>query len=132
MIKIALQHWLFEKCINILFDNISLNFSANGNFLEGDVFEYLKLVYSLQMEDKTNSMAITELFNAKIFNIDMPSGSCDVTYEKMLTWQPVDPYEEIPNDAKISFFDGQKYYGIESHNSDFFFSLADIRKFRKR
>lgn len=32
MIKIALKHWIYEKCINVLFDGIKKNFNLSRNY----------------------------------------------------------------------------------------------------
>ena len=41
MIKIALKHFIYEKCINVLFDGIVSNFIIPYKFNVGDRFNYM-------------------------------------------------------------------------------------------
>ena len=46
MIKIALKHWIYEMCIDVLFKNIGNNFllgHEQNEFKVGDKFEYIFL-----------------------------------------------------------------------------------------
>ena len=42
MIKIALQHWILEQCINVLFEKIQLNFTKLFTFKVGDKFRRIE------------------------------------------------------------------------------------------
>ena len=39
MIKVALKHWIYEKCIDLLFDNITRNFVHPHEFVPGAYFD---------------------------------------------------------------------------------------------
>ncbi len=47
MIKLALKHWIFEKCIDVLFNSLRLNFGVGQKFKKlehvniGDTFQYI-------------------------------------------------------------------------------------------
>ena len=131
MVKVALQHWIFETCINVFFDNIMSNFKSDGDFKEGDVFEYIKLVYSLQLEDGPDAKAITELFDAKIFSIDTAENCCNVTCEKMINWEPISPME-VDDAVETKLIGGKLYCKGEIFDSEFFFSLHDVKNYRKK
>jgi len=52
MIKIALKHFIYEKCINVLFDGIINNFSTQkvikftaDMFHKGDAYNYIKVYH---------------------------------------------------------------------------------------
>lgn len=69
MIKIALKHFIYEKCINVLFDGILNNFSAskNGEFKVGDRF------HSIQVKFESTRVNLSEiqttLYNCTIMDI---------------------------------------------------------------
>lgn len=44
MIKVVLKHFIYEKCLNVLFDGILNNFlvSENKEFNIGDCFKYIQ------------------------------------------------------------------------------------------
>ena len=51
MIKIALKHYIYEKCISILFDFINRNFPIHkvkkytiDMFHKGDLYDYIKVI----------------------------------------------------------------------------------------
>lgn len=52
MFKIALKHWIYETCINVLFDKIGNNFCrVNRNiFNVGDKFTYIKTKFNLRSD----------------------------------------------------------------------------------
>jgi len=127
MVKIALQHWIVDVCIGVLFDNIFSNFMTNNNFSEGDVLDSVRLVYSL--DDDEGSVAVTDIYNAYILRA--ANGCYDITYEKMIMWEPMMDGEDPCCDITMEY-DGKKYCGSESHDGDFSFTPQAVRSFRKR
>ena len=71
MIKIALKHWIYEKCIDVLFKTINNNFLLGhkvNEFKVGDKFEYIVIKdsnpgYLIRMYDCT----ITENMGRRLF-----------------------------------------------------------------
>ena len=70
MIKIALKHWIYEKCIDVLFEGICRNFAfLNRNILGkikvGDRFHEILVL-------DNGSIIDTKYFNAIVTNVFMP------------------------------------------------------------
>lgn len=43
MIKLALKHWVYEQCIDVLFNAVKNNFSDRYRFKVGDKYVYLAI-----------------------------------------------------------------------------------------
>jgi len=46
MIKIALKHWIYEQCVNVLFDNIYNNFKVNALVRQLKLGEHYSSIYT--------------------------------------------------------------------------------------
>jgi len=68
MFKIYLKHLIYEKCIKVIFDGISNNFSAskNGEFKIGDRFESIQVKFDYT---QVNLSEIHTLYNCTIMDI---------------------------------------------------------------
>ena len=67
MIKIALKHWIYEKCINAFFEKVNKNFLLSHNpndFRLGDRFEYITVVFI------TDGRTVLKMYNCTIVGIE--------------------------------------------------------------
>lgn len=88
MIKIALKHWIYERCIDMLFDNIARNFKVIRTKIKvGDYYRRLVTddtdLNGTQMDDM-NGM---EFVGVKVLDI-LPDGEVKIRcsyYEIMYT-----------------------------------------------
>ena len=83
MIKIALKHWIYEKCIDVLFKYISKNFLISreqNEFKVRDKFEYIILkphitddrlsfrMYNCTILENKHETLLLEFSNSEYFN----------------------------------------------------------------
>lgn len=73
VIKIFLKHWIYEKCINILFDALSKNFQpVPGQIRVGDVFKTIEIYeYFYQSSTFYYNVILAELENITFFGEKM-------------------------------------------------------------
>ena len=127
MIKIALQHWVFEKCIDVFFNNIFLNFLYVPKFRVGEMLDYLLLSYK---DITTGSLQVAEIHNIKI--IEITGAICMGEYERAILYdEPENCMSDTP-DKKINF-NNKTLHGMNYKMPDvFYFDIKDIVNFKKR
>jgi len=79
MIKIALKHLIYETCINVFFDKISVNFFNNINdkmFKIGDKFAYINTKRTYVKENrechrygKYEDITITNITSSEVYTL---------------------------------------------------------------
>lgn len=108
MIKLAIKHWVFDRCISVLFDTIKENFSLRkkltiNTISIGDEFEYL-YVYSAfdkKWTFKYFDCIVTDFIEEHSFCF-IPQYSCENYMNAKLN--SVDLYDDPP-DTYNAYFD---------------------------
>lgn len=117
MLKLALQHFVLENCISVLFDNVISNFGGNCKFNVGDRISYMKLFY---WDDTSKETFIAEVYGVKV--IDISGDTYTVEYDRLFTGEL--HIEDGERYDKIVEHDGKKYYCTEHDKDDDFYYFA--------
>ncbi len=87
MIKIALKHWIVEKCINVLFDGVSKNFlkAKNDRLPTGGVWALIPgdKIYKIVVKHRYR---ITEYFECELMNLCVDNAGYFKTKGHKHTW----------------------------------------------
>jgi hypothetical protein len=125
VVKIALQHWILEKCIDVFFHNLSRNFLFKPGLKVGEKLSYLLLKY---VDDSNTTISLSEFFNVRINEIG--GEICSIDYENGYIYdEPEFCIKEIP-DKKLQF-NNHIYHGLEQGSGEFLFNMKTIVKYNK-
>ncbi len=91
MIKLALQHWVFEKCIDLVFNSIAMNFTkaGQGRLETGKTYALLHFKVEVPADGQYIEFSIYEgVVTAYYPDVD----SYEIRFQSMITRTNIDHY----------------------------------------
>lgn len=127
MIKLALKHWIFEKCIDLLFNNIAMNFVRAGhNRLEkGKLYEHLRFELEKIGSDKYIRFSVFEAIVVECY----PEGDIyEIKFGSMVTHTNNAQYAS----SESAFVKTQRGTYVQAWNNGIsIFSIASLKYWKE-